>query len=151
MNYRLWEMEYAGSPKVLWSEVKPTPGQLTIAAKLGLLVSTDDTFSEVAASILEVVGHAIGCPSRDVSDRQRELAEELAIDISDCSSSSVAYIKIQQGIRSANLDAARRMELMPGDSVVVKRAIKPGRGPHESVEEISETLCGQANYRGRGV
>ena len=70
MNYRLWEMEYAGSPKVLWSEVKPTPGQLTIAAKLGLLVSTDDTFSEVAASILEVVGHAIGCPSITTTDCQ---------------------------------------------------------------------------------
>ena len=35
MAYRLWEMQYAGSPKVLWSEIKPTPAQLTIAAKLG--------------------------------------------------------------------------------------------------------------------
>ena len=30
MNYRLWEMQYAGSPKVLWSEIKPTPAQLTV-------------------------------------------------------------------------------------------------------------------------
>ena len=53
------------------------------------------------------VGHAIGCPGREVSDRQSELAEELGIDVTDCSSSSVAFIRIQQAIQIANLAAAR--------------------------------------------
>ena len=143
MNYRLWEMQYAGSPKVLWSEIKPTPAQLTIAAKLGLQVSADDTFAVLASTILEVVGHAIGCPGRDVSDRQRDLAEELGIDISDCSSSSVAFIRIQEAIRIANLDAARRMELKPGDSVVVNRAISVDRDLQEALGERWESVYGQ--------
>ena len=143
MNYRLWEIQYAGSPKILWSEIKPTPAQLAIATKLGLQVSADDTFAVVASNILEVVGHAIGCPGRDVSDRQRKLAEELGIDITDCSSSPVAFIRIQQAIRIANWDAARRMKLKPGDMVVVNRAIRVERDLRESVGERWESVYSQ--------
>ena len=58
MSYRIWEIQYAGSPKVLWSRVKPTPEQLGIEA------SPDDTG---ASAILERVGNAVGCPPRVVS------------------------------------------------------------------------------------
>ena len=62
MNYRIWEIQYAGSPKTLWSQVEPTPTQLEIAARLGIRASPDDTFAVVASTILEEVGDAIGCP-----------------------------------------------------------------------------------------
>ena len=62
MSHRIWEIQYAGSPKVLWSGVKPTPKQLATADQLGIQVSPDDTFATVASAILERVGDAIGCP-----------------------------------------------------------------------------------------
>ena len=118
MSRRMWEVEYAGSPKTLWSEVMPTQIQLSMAAKLGVEASPYDTFAVVAASILESVGDAIGCPPRDVSDRQYELAEELGIDVSDCKSSWVAFVRIREAIQLVNLAAVRRMDLKPGDRVV---------------------------------
>ena len=120
MDYRIWEIQYAGSTKILWSGVKPTPEQLMIADQLGIQVSPDDTFGAVASAILERVGIAIGCPPRVVSDRQRELAEELEIDMTECASFWSAFIKIQEAIQLSNLDAVRRMELKPGD-IVFKR------------------------------
>ncbi len=135
-------MQYAGSPKILWSEIKPTPAQLTMAAQLGLQVTADDTFAMLASNILEVVGDAIGCPSREVSDRQRGLAEELGIDITDCSSSSVAFVRIKQAIEIANSDAARRMELKPGDRVV-KRVNKAERYLLEALGERLESFSRQ--------
>ena len=118
MNYRIWEIQYAGSPKIVWSQVKPTPAQLTVAAQLGVELNPDDTFAIVASKILECVGDAIGCTVRAVSDRQHELAEELEINISDCISSWVAFVKIKEAIQLSNLDAVKRMELEPGDVVV---------------------------------
>ena len=118
MNYRIWEIQYAGSPKIVWSQVKPTPAQLTIAAQLGVQVDPDNTFALVASKILERVGGVIGCPPRAVSDRQHELAEELEMDISPCNSSWVAFVKIKEAIQLSNLDAVKRMELEPGDVVV---------------------------------
>ena len=38
MSYRIWEIQYAGSPKILWSGVEPTPEQLAIAVQLGIQV-----------------------------------------------------------------------------------------------------------------
>ena len=35
MRYRIWEIQYAGSPKVLWSGIKPTPEQLAFADPAG--------------------------------------------------------------------------------------------------------------------
>ena len=135
-------MQYAGSPKILWSEIKPTPAQLTMAAQLGLQVTADDTFAMLASNILEVVCDAIGCPSREVSDRQRGLAEELGVDITDCSSSSVAFVRIKQAIEIANSDAARRMELKPGDRVV-KRVNKAERYLLEALGERLESFSRQ--------
>ena len=86
MTRRIWEVEYAGSPKTLWSEVTPTDAQLAVAAKLGIQVFPEDTYAAVAATILEAVGDVIGCPPREVSGRQYDLAEELGIDVSDCTS-----------------------------------------------------------------
>lgn len=117
MNYRIWEIQYAGSTKILWSGVKPTPEQLVIADQLGIQVSPDDTFGAIASAILERVGIAIGCPPRVVSDRQRELAEELEIDVTECASFWSVFMKIQEAIQFSNLDAVRRMELKPGDTV----------------------------------
>ncbi len=117
MSYRIWEIQYAGSPKVLWSGVKPRPEQLATADQLGIQVSPDDTFAAVASAILERVADAIGCPPRVVSDRQRELADELEIDLTDCSSSWTAFVRIQEAIQIANLDAVRRMGLKPGEIV----------------------------------
>ena len=67
MSYRIWEIQYAGSPKILWSGLKPTPEQLAIADQLGIQVSPDDTFGAVASAILERVAYAIGCPPHVVS------------------------------------------------------------------------------------
>ena len=117
MSYRIWEIQYAGSPKVLWSGVEPTPEQLAIADRLGIQVSPDDTFAAVASAILERVADAIGCPLRVVSDRQWELADELEIDVTDCASSWSAFMRIQEAIQLSNLDAVRRMGLKPGDIV----------------------------------
>ena len=117
MNYRIWEIQYAGSPKTLWNQVKPTQAQLDIVARLGIQLTPDDTFAVVAASILEVVGNAIGCPPRSVSERQYELAKELGIDLGDCSSSWIAFVRIQEAIQLSNLDAIRRMGLKSGDRV----------------------------------
>ena len=118
MSYRLLEIQYAGSPKILWSGVKPSPEQLATADQLGIQVSPDDTFAAVASAILERVGNAIGCPPRFVSDRQRELANELEIDVTDCASSWSAFVRIQEAIQLSNLDAVKRMGLKPGDIVV---------------------------------
>ena len=118
MSYRIWEIQYAGSPKILWSGVKPTPKQLVTADQLGIQVSPDDTFAAVASAILEEVSNAIGCPPRVVSDRQRELADELEIDVTDCASFWSAFVRIQEAIQLSNLDAVRRMGLKPGDRVV---------------------------------
>ena len=118
MSYRIWEIQYAGSPKILWSGLKPTPEQLAIADRLAIQVSADDTFGAVASAILERVADAIGCPPRVVSDRQRELADELEIDLTDCTSSWGAFMRIQETIQLSNLDAVRRMGLKPGDRVV---------------------------------
>ena len=68
-----------GVPKTVWRHVRPTPTQMEKAAQLGIQVSPDDTFSEVASRILEEVGDAIGCPPRGISDSQYELAEELGL------------------------------------------------------------------------
>ena len=118
MKHRIWEIQYAGSPKTLWSTVKATPAQQAIAARLGLQMSSDDTFAVGASRILEEVGDAVGCPPREVSDRQHELAKELGIDVTDCKSSWVAFVRIQEAIQLSNLDAVRRMGLKPGDRVV---------------------------------
>ena len=67
MSYRIWEIQYAGSPKVLWSGLEPTLEQLAIADRLGIQVSPDDTFGAVASAILDRVADAIGCPPRAVS------------------------------------------------------------------------------------
>lgn len=117
MSYRIWEIQYAGSPKVLWSGVKPTPEQRATADQLGIDVSPDDTFGAVASAILEGISDAIGCPPRVVSDRQRELADELGIDVTDCASSWSAFMRIQEAIQLSNLDAVWRMDLKPGDIV----------------------------------
>ena len=117
MSYRIWEIQYAGSPKVVWSGVKPTPEQLAIADRLGIQVSPEDTFAAVASAILERVADAIGCPPRVASDRQWELADELEIDVTDCASSWSAFMRIQEAIQLSNLEAVRRMGLKPGDIV----------------------------------
>ena len=141
MSYRIWEIQYAGSPKTLWSEVKPTPEQLATADQLGIQVSPDATFAAVASAILERVGNAVGCPPRVVSDRQRELADELEIDVTDCASFWSAFVRIQEAIQLSNLDAVRRMELKPGDIVVkpddpMERRLKEALGERwESVAE----------------
>ena len=80
-------------------------------------MSPDDTFAAVASAILERVGNAVGCPPRVVSDRQREMADELEIDVTDCSSFWSAFVRIQEAIQLSNLDAVRRMGLKPGDIV----------------------------------
>ena len=131
MVKRIWEIQYAGSPKTLLSEVRPTQTQLAVAARLGVEASPDDTFAVVAASILGSVGDAIGCPPRDVSNRQYELAKELGIDISDCKSSWVAFVRIQEAIQLANLSAVRRINLKPGDRVV--QTIDPSRARPEGI------------------
>ena len=141
MSHRIWEIQYAGSPKVLWSRVKATPEQLAIADRFRIQVSPDDTFASVASAILERVGDAIGCPPRVVSDRQRELADELEIDVTDCASFWSAFVRIQEAIQLSNLDAVRRMELKPGDIVVkpndpMERRLKEALGERwESVAE----------------
>ena len=141
MSYRILEIQYAGSPKVLWSGVKPTPEQLEIAGQLGIQASPDDTFAVVASAILERVGNAVGCPPRVVSDRQQELAYELEIDVTDCTSFWSAFVRIQEAIHLSNLDAVRRMELKPGDRVFksddpVEQRLKEALGERwESVAE----------------
>ena len=141
MSYRIWEIQYAGSPKTLWSGVKPKPEQLAIADQLGIQISPNDTFGAVASAILEKVGIAIGCPPRVVSDRQLELADELEIDVTDYASSWSAFVRIQEAIQLANLDAVRRMGLKPGDIVVEvddprEQRMKEALG--ESWESIAE-------------
>ena len=131
MSYRIWEIQYTGSPKVLWSGVKPTPEQLATADQLGIQVSPDDTFSAVASAILERVGNAVGCPPRVVSDRQRELADELKIDVTGCTSSWSAFVRIQEAIQLSNLDAVRRMRLKPGDIV-----FKPDNPKEQCLKEM---------------
>lgn len=134
MNYRLWEIQYAGSPKILWSEVKPDSEQLATASQLGIQVSPGDTFAAVASAILEEIGNAIGCPPRAVTDRQRELASELEIDVTGCASSWSAFVKIQEAIQLSNLDAVRSMRLKPGDIVVYA---------HDPLERRMKELMGE--------
>ena len=132
MKSRLWEIQYAGSPKILWSEKKPTEDQLKTAAGLNVQVSRDDTYAGLAAKILEAVGDAIGCPPRVVSARQHELALELGIDLNNCGSWWAAYVRIQEEIQVANLAAVKRMELKPGDIVV--------QADSASLERLQEAL-----------
>ena len=143
MSYRIWEIEYAGSPKVLWSGLKPTPEQPAIADGLGIQVSPDDTFGAVASAILEGVADAIGCPPRVVSDRQKELADELEIDVTDCASSWSAFMRIQEAIQLSNLEAVRRMGLKPGD--IVFKPDDPGeRHLKEVMGERWESIAGES-------
>ena len=143
MDYRIWDIQYAGSTKILWSGVKPTPEQLATADQLGIQVSPDDTFAAVASAILERVAIAIGCPPRVVSARQWELAEELEIDVTECASSWSAFMKIQEAIQLSNLDAVRRMELKPGDIVfkpddLIEQHLM--EVPDEELEYVAEQL-----------
>ena len=142
MSHRIWEIQYAGSPKVLWSGLKPTPEQLAIADRLGIHVSPDDTFAAAASSILERVADAIGCPPRVVSDRQRELADELEIDLTDCASSWSAFMRIQEAIQLSNLEAVRRMGLKPGD-IVFKPDDPLEQRLKERLGERWESVAGQ--------
>ena len=142
MSYRIWEIQYAGSPKVLWSGLKPTPEQLAIADRLGVQVSSADTFGAIASAILERVADAIGCPPRVVSDRQRELADELEIDVTDCASSWGAFMRIQEAIQLSNLDAVRRMSLKPGD-IVFKPDDRIEQRLREALGEGWESVAGQ--------
>ncbi len=93
------------------------PEQRPIADRLGIKVSPDDTFAAVASTILERVADAIGCSPRVVSERQRELVDELEIDVTDCASSWSAFMRIQVAIQLSNLAAVKRMGLKPGDIV----------------------------------
>ena len=131
MSYRILEIQYVRSPKVLWSGVKPRPEQLETAGQLGIQASPDDTFAVVASAILERVGNAVGCPPRVVSDRQQELAYELEIDVTDCTSFWSAFVRIQEAIHLSNLDAVRRMELKPGD-----RVFKPDDPVEQRLKEV---------------
>jgi len=117
MNYRIWDVQFVGSPKTVWCEIKPTAAQLELAAKLDIEVSPYDTFGTVATQILDQVGAAIGYPARDVTEKQLELAEELGIDITDCTQ-AVAFMRIKEAIEQSNLDALKRSRLGPGDVVV---------------------------------
>ena len=74
---------------------------------------------------LHADGDVIGRPPRDVSDRQHELAEELGGDVSDCRSSWVTFVRIQEAIQLANFAAVRRMELRPGDRVIQSVDLSP--------------------------
>ena len=80
-------------------------------------MSSDDAFAAVASAILERVADAIGCPTRVVSHRQRELADDLEINVTDCPSSWSAFVRIQEAIQLSNLDAVRRVGLKPRDIV----------------------------------
>ena len=142
MSYRIWEIEYAGSPNVLWSGLKPTPEQLAIADRLGIQVSPNDTFAAVASAILEGVADAIGCTRRVVSDRQRELADELEIDVTDCASSWSAFMRIQEAIQLSNLGAVRRMGLRPGD-IVFKPDDPTEQRLMEALRERRESIAGE--------
>ena len=117
MSFRLWDVQFAGSPKIVWCETKATAAQLELAAQLDIEVSPDDTFGTVAAQILDRVGAAVGCPPRDVSEKQLELAEELEVDITDCTQ-AVAFIRIKEAIERSNLDSVKMSRLEPGDVVV---------------------------------
>lgn len=141
MNYRLWEIQFAGSPKILWSGVKPSAEQLATADQLGIQVSPDDTFATVASAILERVGNAVGCPPRAVTDRQRELANELEIDVTDCAFSWSAFVRIKEAIQLSNLETVRRMELKPGD-IVVKVEDPSERRLKEILGERWESFAG---------
>ena len=143
MSHRIWEIQYAGSPKLLWSGLKPAPEQLALADQMGIQVAPDDTFAAVASAILERVADAIGCPPRVVSDRQRELADELEIDVTDCTSSWSAFMRIQEAIQLSNLDAVRRMGLKPGDIVfkpddLIEQRLMETQG--EEWESVAEQL-----------
>ena len=142
MSYRIWEIQYAGSPKVLWSGLRPTPEQLAIADRLGIQVSPDDIFAAVASAILERVADAIGCPPRVVSDLQRELADELEIDVTDCASSWSAFMRIQEAIQHSNLEAVRRMGLKPGD-IVFKPDDPVEQRLKERLGERGESIAGE--------
>ena len=142
MSYRIWEIDYAGSPKVLWSGLKPTPEQRAIADQLGIQVTPDDTFGAVASAILERVADAIGCPPRVVSERQRELADELEIDVTDCASSWSAFMRIQEAIQLSNLEAVRRMGLKPGD-IVFKPDDRIEQSLMEALGERWESVAGE--------
>ena len=143
MSYRIWEIDYAGSPKVLWSGLKPTPEQRAIADQLGIQVTPDDTFGAVASAILERVADTIGCPPRVVSERQRELADELEIDVTDCASSWSAFMRIQEAIQLSNLAAVRRMGLKPGD-IVFKPDDSLERRLKERLGERWESVAGES-------
>lgn len=143
MSYRIWEIDYAGSPKVLWSGLKSTPEQRAIADQLGIQVTPDDTFGAVASAILERVADTIGCPPRVVSERQRELADELEIDVTDCASSWSAYMRIQEAIQLSNLAAVRRMGLKPGD-IVFKPDDSLEQRLNETLRERWESVAGES-------
>lgn len=117
-NYWIWQVSYVGSPKKSCNEIKPTQAQRELADTLGIKVTDEDTFAVVASHILERIGNEIGSPPSEVSEKQLAKAQELGIDVSSCSSSWSAYIKINEAIRRSNLDAVRRMGLKPGDEVL---------------------------------
>ena len=119
-EYRICEVQFWGDRKhqTIWGQVKPTPEQIAVASLLGIQVSSDGTFSKVAATILERTGVAIGSPPRDVTARQHELAEVWDIDISDCKSSWAAFVKIQEALQLCDIAAVSRMQLQTGDTVV---------------------------------
>lgn len=75
---------------------KATSEQLAIADRLVMQVPPDDMFALVDSAILGRIADVIGCPLRIVSDRQWELADDLEIDVTDCSSSWSAFLRIRK-------------------------------------------------------
>ena len=118
-----------GRPRSFGGRIKPAPEQLAIADQLGIQVSPDDTFAAVASAILERVADAIGCPPRVVSDRQRELADELEIDLTDCSSLLERFCENPGG------DSDREPGRSEANGAETRRNSLHARRPHGTASE----------------
>lgn len=143
-----------GSSKTLWITWQHTSEQAYVAARLGIDLASEDTFIVAQARILDAVAETIGeTPRHDPTEKQRHLASELGIDISE-DSRRVAWAKIRQTTQKryydANVEAIQRMQLVPGD-VVFERKVIRGPTDHTSQEIIVESTDVVSSIRWDGL
>jgi hypothetical protein len=102
-----------------------TEHQLDIARRLGLDVR-DETETVAAARILDAVAVAAGQrPPSPATPRQVELAQHVGLDVS-ADTTRVAFARLADGIKTRDLDAAKRLDLRPGDPVVIETKVEHG-------------------------
>lgn len=123
----------------------PSQDQLSLARLLGIEID-DDTFDVAAARVMDAVAPAVGYePSEGSSERQREFAKSLGLNVI-ADSKRVASAKIGEALFAMNQHAIASLNLKPGDHVI-RVGYFEYEGERRSVEQEFVVSSIQSNGR----